>query len=88
LGLVWYNKDENNKYVGFSDGLYDLNYDEIEYLEKRAVDGRLLAQKGKENVATDKMSLNLAATVEEAKAEIDAMATLISKDLITNVRSF
>jgi hypothetical protein len=22
IGLVWYNKDENNKYVGFSDGIY------------------------------------------------------------------
>jgi hypothetical protein len=29
LELLWFNKTENNEYVGFSDGLYDLIYDEI-----------------------------------------------------------
>jgi hypothetical protein len=32
IGLVWYNKDENNQYLGFSDGIYDTLYDEMDYL--------------------------------------------------------
>jgi hypothetical protein len=43
MGLMWYNKDENNKYVGFSDGVYDSSYDEFEYLEKAQVSSRLIA---------------------------------------------
>jgi hypothetical protein len=30
---IWYNED-NNKYIGFSNGIYDLNYDEIEYKQE------------------------------------------------------
>jgi hypothetical protein len=22
MGLIWYNKDENDKYIGYSDGIY------------------------------------------------------------------
>jgi hypothetical protein len=29
IGLVWYNKNEFDKYLGFSDGYYDNIYDEI-----------------------------------------------------------
>ena len=29
IGLVWYNKNEVDKYLGFSDGYYDPDYDEI-----------------------------------------------------------
>lgn len=32
LELTWYNKNENNQYLGFSDSRIDKNYDEIEYL--------------------------------------------------------
>lgn len=32
LELTWYNKNENNQYLGFSDGRIDENYDEITYL--------------------------------------------------------
>lgn len=30
LGFLWYNKDEDNRYIGFSDGIVDLNYPEGE----------------------------------------------------------
>jgi hypothetical protein len=33
MGLLWLNKDDNGQYVGFSDGVYDNHYDELEYLE-------------------------------------------------------
>jgi hypothetical protein len=40
IKLVWYNKDDNNKYIGFSDGRVSrdedtiIDYDEKKYLEK------------------------------------------------------
>jgi hypothetical protein len=43
MGIVWYNKDENDKYIGFTDGVYDINYDEIEYLKLSEKNNRLLA---------------------------------------------
>jgi hypothetical protein len=48
MGLLWFNKDGDNKYVGFSDGVYDFehDYDELTYLEKSKLDSRLVAQKG------------------------------------------
>jgi hypothetical protein len=32
LGFVWFNKNENDEYIGFSDGKYNPSYDEIEYM--------------------------------------------------------
>jgi hypothetical protein len=34
MGLLWLNKDDNNQYIGFSDGIYSSNYDELTYLKK------------------------------------------------------
>lgn len=28
LGFLWYNKDENNQYLGYSDGIVDIRYDD------------------------------------------------------------
>jgi len=42
IGLVWYNKDEDNQYIGFSDGIYQPDYDELTYLEESATDTRLI----------------------------------------------
>lgn len=66
LGFVWYNKDESDEYVGYSDGICDSDYDEIDYLQNKALDSRLLAQQGKE-VPNDEESLRLAANVAEAE---------------------
>lgn len=40
IGIVWYNKDNQNNFIGFNDGIYDTEYDEIEYLisEKNETD--------------------------------------------------
>lgn len=32
IGLLWINKDEYDNYIGFSDGIYDVNYNEIDEL--------------------------------------------------------
>ncbi len=88
MGLLWINKDENNQYVGFSDGIYDPIYDELEYLEKTRLDNRLLMHKGKENVPQDKESLELAANIDEGAAAINKVLDLISIDLYSLLLEF
>lgn len=72
IGYYWFNKSDENEYLGFSDGVYIdennlgyYNYDEINYLETKKTDTRLLAQKGKKNIPIDENGLELAADVEE-----------------------
>ena len=86
MGILWLNKDDNNRYIGFSDGVYDKDYDELDYLERAKEDTRLLDQKGKEGVPQDKTSLNLAANIEEAEIAILKAVDLITKDLTTTLR--
>jgi hypothetical protein len=43
LKLLWYNKDEFDNYLGFSDGIFDPDYDELRYLELSRVNNRLAA---------------------------------------------
>ena len=88
IKLLWLNKNENNEYTGFSDGIYDPKYDEIAYLDLARTESRLLAQKGKENVPQDKTSLNLAANIIEAKPAIEKAINIVNRDLITLLREF
>lgn len=81
IGLTWYNKDDNNKYIGFSDGIYDSNYSERDYLKVVAADARLLAQQGRKDIPNDKESLTLAANIEEGKQGVKKALNLISKDI-------
>jgi hypothetical protein len=48
IGLTWYNKDEYNNYLGFSDGIFDPEYDEEEYLAEKNSIGALDAELDKE----------------------------------------
>ena len=66
LGLLWYNKNDLNEYLGFSDGIYDPDYDEITYLSEANQDARLIAQLGRDGIPTDSDSLKLAADLEDA----------------------
>jgi hypothetical protein len=43
MELLWYNKTDENQYIGFNDGKFDLDYDEIEYLKLSNRDARLCA---------------------------------------------
>ena len=67
IELLWYNKTDDNKYIGFSDGLYDPNYDEIEYLKLSNRDARLCAQIGRDDIPNDEPGLKLAADLKDAK---------------------
>ena len=57
MGLLWLNKDDNNQYIGFSDGIFDPNYDEFVYLKESKMDTRLIAQQGKKGIPQDRTSL-------------------------------
>lgn len=87
LGVLWYNKNDLNEYVGFSDGIYDPTYDEIKYLDEAAEDTRLTAHIGRDFVPTDKESLELAANIEEAKPLIESASKVVTQDLITMLRA-
>lgn len=87
LGILWYNKNDLNEYVGFSDGLYDPDYDEIAYLDLAREDTRLTAHIGREGVPTDKESLELAANIEEGKPLIESAMKVVTQDLITMLRA-
>lgn len=81
IELLWYNKTENNEYVGFSDGLFDLDYDEIDYLEKSNQDSRLLAQIGRTDIPSDENGLKLAADLKDAKPIMIKARDALTKDV-------
>ena len=85
FGLIWYNKNENNGYVGYSDGVYDPDYDEIQYLKFAHTDSRLTRNIGKTTIANDELSLTLAANIEESQPYMqniyEALTTSLSSEL-------
>lgn len=87
IGLLWYNKDEDNTYIGFSDGIYDPGYDEITYLEISEVDSRLVAQMGKD-VPNDETALEVAADIEEAQPIFKNLRNALTRDLRNNLNSY
>ena len=95
IGLLWYNKNELNQYLGFSDGIADLDengkiipYDEINYLIESKKSTRLASQMGKENVPKDPAGLELAALTDEAFAAVEEIKTLINEDLINTLENY
>ena len=77
IGLLWYNKDSDGKYIGFSDGYFDPSYNELDYLRASAADARLMAQQG-QDVPTDELGLSLAADITDAPKIISDLNKLIS----------
>ena len=91
MGLLWYNKDENGKYIGFSDGLFGdgetYNYDEIAYLEEYEQDARLVNQEGKE-VPTDKPGLTLSADLDDMNRVLKDLRTAVGVDLWNTLHQY
>lgn len=81
MELLWFNKTENNEYVGFSDGLYDLDYDEIQYLKLASKDTRLTAQMGRTDVPSDEAGLKLAADLKDAKPLMIKARDALTRDV-------
>jgi hypothetical protein len=88
LGFLWYNKSDEGKYIGFSDGLIDFtypensdkklvnHYDELVYRRVSATDQRLVAQMGKD-VPKDENGLKVSADLEEGKEILKKIHLLI-----------
>ena len=85
LNLLWYNKNENNQYLGFSDGVYSPGYDEIKYLDDSWEDSRRVAQIGKMDVATDSDSLCLKSNLIEITELLTKAKGYVDKDIVTNL---
>ena len=88
MGLLWINKDDNNQYIGFSDGIYDPTYDEIDYLKKSRADSRILAQKGKDGIPEDALSLELSANIGEASEQILKAIKVVNTDILKALNEF
>lgn len=99
IGLIWQNKNDNNQYVGFSDGVIKVNgnsieqYDEIAYLKEEYSEVRLINQKGKSGIPTDEAGLGHAADIEEAKPLLKSIyesltgSATSTSDLVYNLQS-
>lgn len=88
LGLLWYNKNDNNEYLGFSDGYYDPDYDELTYIAESAEDARRGAYMARDGMPSDIESLDLAANIDDAIPIFQAARKLVTGDLVTQLRSF
>lgn len=98
LLLLWYNKDNNNKYIGFNDcefdtewdkeidGKFDTQYNEVEYRKASERYNRLSAQLGKEGIPQDEQGLTIAANFEEGKPIFNNIYKLFSTDLYRLIR--
>jgi hypothetical protein len=80
LKLLWYNKSENNEYIGFSDGIWDDEYNEETYLARIQSNERLL-QARSANYLEDKITLTLSANAYDLKYYIEQIYKLLGTDL-------
>lgn len=81
LGLLWLNKNDKNEYVGYSDGLYDRQYDEITYRKLSNQNSRLTAQMNKIGIPDDESSLTLAANIAEAEQYMIKAYDMVTTEL-------
>jgi hypothetical protein len=90
--MLWYNKSENNEYLGFSDGIYEANgYDEEVYLSSISTDSRLLNIRDSKtyvNIPHDENCLDLQADMVDIKEATNTMSDLIGTELWNTLKSF
>lgn len=88
ISIVWYNKDENNKYIGFSDGIVDDKYDEKEYSKKLSNHERIAAQASKLDIPNDYAVYELTARMNEIAVASKELQKLINQDLYREIKAF
>lgn len=92
LQMLWYNKSENNEYLGFSDGVYEEGgYDEEAYLAAISTDTRLINIRDSKNYTTiphDENCLDLQADILDVKEATETMSELIGTELWRALKSF
>ena len=97
LSVLWYNKDENHKYIGFSDGKYYFTgegdnkisavYPEEEYLAAVAEDNRLRAQRS-ESVCDSFEALDAADNYHRASLKIRETLGYVENTFIKKMYAF
>ena len=85
LNFVWYNKDDNNRYIGFTDGATNADgslklIDENQYLEDIADNARLKARMSYD-IPLDEQGLRLAADMKDAYSTTLELSDFLGKDL-------
>ena len=85
LNFVWYNKDDNNKYIGFTDGATNSDgtlklIDEKAYLTMMADNARLKARMSYD-IPLDENGLRLAADMKDAYELSLELSDFLGKDL-------
>ena len=87
INLLWYNRDTNNKYLGFSDGRYDTAYDEDTYLQASSKNTRLL-QRQSSIYPVDQISLSLLADMYDIKTQSKQATNIIGINLNQTLQGF
>lgn len=70
ISLIWYNKSGANSYLGFTDGIHDLLYDEYEYLDKLDKFNELKAETVKD-VPNDLVGLRISKNTTKILSAMD-----------------
>lgn len=97
LRLLWYNRSEDGKYIGFSDGVYygkddngNYTYDEDQYIKETEADQRLLAQIRKNYYASEQ-GLTCAANCQDLEKAIQRASIIIrreSNELLQGLKAY
>ena len=87
IRATWYNKTEENKFIGFSDGVVDIDYDEEVYLNEFETEWSGSQSAEIKDVAPLKQSLQIYYDAEKIHSILGQMRRYADQDLYTLVTS-
>lgn len=87
---LWYNKDNNNKYIGFSDGVHDAEYDELTYRKQMAEEQKLQSQLLNSTIetSTDVRGITLSSHYLDITNIYNEMYEYLDKKMFSTLKSF
>lgn len=87
---LWYNKDSNNKYIGFSDGIYDAEYDELTYRKQMAEEQKLQSQLLNSTIetSTDVRGITLSSHYSDITNIYNEIYEYLDKKMFNTLKSF
>lgn len=83
IGFAWYNKDKQNTYLGFTDGIYDSTYDEIDYINKKQISSRLEAEveKYKKDIPQTIKGIEISADLTDIENAAKSLLSIVDSSL-------
>lgn len=83
IGFAWYNKDKQNTYLGFTDGIYDSTYDEIDYINKKQISSRLEAEveKYKKDIPQTTKGIEISADLTDIENAAKSLLSIVDSSL-------